>query len=99
VPDRPRSGTVPSWGLKLGAAAAVLNVFFLAFGFAAAHVKNVTAPLQPPVVRAEGSRVEPLATPVPTIAPTTRRGGRPGITLQPGIRTSPAAPLTSTRHS
>jgi len=78
---------------------AVLNVFFLAFGFAAAHTKNVTAPLQPPAVRTEGSQAAPVATAAPTLAPATRRGGRPSATLAPGIRTSPGAPLTSTRHS
>src|SRR5947209_136060 len=41
----------------------------------------------------------PVATAAPTLAPATRRGGRPSATLAPGIRTSPGAPLTSTRHS
>jgi len=85
--------------LKLGTVTAVLNVFFLAFGFAAAHTKNVTAPLQPPLVRTDAGQAAPVATAAPTLAPTTRRGSRPSATLAPGIRTSPGAPLTSTRHS
>jgi hypothetical protein len=98
VPDRPRSGTVPSWGLKLGTVATVFNVFFFGFGYATTHIKDVTAPLQPPVVH--DGVAAPAPTPAPTIAPTTRRGSRtPSVNLGSGLRTSSGAPLTSTRHS
>ena len=97
VPDRPWSGTVPSWALKLTAVAAVLNVFFFAFGYASTHIKSIAAPLQPPVARAGAA----VVIPTPTAAPTLNTGGgrRATATLRPGIRTSPNAPLTSTRHS
>ena len=102
VPDLPRSGTVPSWGLKLTAAAAVLNIFFLAFGYASSHIKSVAAPLQPPVVGVGAAVVTPTPTaaPTPTFNPSGDRRGRGATaTLRPGIRTTPNAPLTSTRHS
>lgn len=77
--------------------ATVFNVFFFGLGYATTHVKNVTAPLQPPVVDAA---VAATATPAPTLAPSTRRGGRtPTLNLTPSVRTSGGAPLTSTRHS
>ena len=71
--------------LKLTAVATVLNVFFFGFGYAAAHVKDITAPLQPPVVTTAGTR----ATPAPT----------PGFNLRRGVRTTTTAALTTTRHS
>ena len=40
--------------LKLTAVATVLNVFFFGFGYASANVKDVAAPLQPPVVTTGG---------------------------------------------
>ncbi|TMF27762.1 MAG: hypothetical protein E6I28_02630 [Chloroflexi bacterium] len=95
MPDRPRSGTVPSWGLKLTSLAAVVNVFFFGFGYAATHQKTTDAPLQPPVAQT----IAPASpTPAPTPAPN-RDGRAPRATLAPGIRTSPGAPLTTTRHS
>jgi hypothetical protein len=59
-----RSGTVPAWVLKLTAIATVLNVFFFGFGYARANVKDVAAPLQPPVVTAASTRATtaPLTT-------------------------------------
>ena len=82
-----RSGTVPAWGLKLTAVATVVNVFFFGFGYARANVKDVTAPLQPPVITAASTR----ATPAPTPAPA--------LNLRRGVRTTSTAPLTTTRHS
>jgi hypothetical protein len=82
-----RSGTVPVWVLKLTAIATVLNVFFFGFGFARANVKDVAAPLQPPVVTTATTR----ATPAPTPAPA--------LNLRRGVRTTTTAPLTTTRHS
>ncbi|MDQ2913016.1 MAG: hypothetical protein M3T56_07140, partial [Chloroflexota bacterium] len=81
------SGTVPVWMLKLTALATVLNVFFFGFGYASANVKTGAAPLQPPVVT---SATTP-ATPVPSATPT--------VNLRRGVRTTPNAPLTSTRRS
>jgi hypothetical protein len=73
--------------LKLTAIATVLNVFFFGFGHARANVKDVAAPLQPPVVTSASTR----ATPAPT-APAA-------LTLRIGVRTTTTAPLASTRHS
>jgi hypothetical protein len=73
--------------LKLTAIATVLNVFFFGFGYARANVKDVAAPLQPPVVMSASTR----ATPAPTTTPA--------LTLRRGLRTTSTAPLTSTHHS
>jgi hypothetical protein len=73
--------------LKLTAVAAVVNVFFFGFGYASANVKDVAAPLQPPVVTTATTR----ATPAPTPAPA--------LNLRRGVRTTPNPALTSTRHS
>ena len=73
--------------LKLTAIATVLNVFFFGFGYARANVKDVAAPLQPPVVTTESTR----ATPAPTPAPA--------LTLRRGVRTTTGAAITKTRHS
>jgi len=86
VLDRSRSGTVPFWALRLTAIATVLNVFFLGLGYARANVKADAAPLQPPVVT--------TATQA-----TTRPAATPAVTLRRGLRTTPSAPLTTTRHS
>ena len=75
--------------LKLTAVATVLNVFFFGFGYASANVKDVAAPLQPPVVSTSATR----ATPTPTPAPT------PALTLRRGVRTTTGAAITNTRHS
>jgi hypothetical protein len=82
-----RSGTVPVWVLKLTAIATVLNVFFFGFGYARANVKDVAAPLQPPVVTTATTR----ATPAPTPAPA--------LNLRRGVRTTTNPAITSTRHS
>ncbi len=83
---RTRSGTVPVWVLKLIATATVLNIFFFGFGYARANVKDLAAPLQPPVVT-----TSTRSTPAPTPAPA--------LNLRRGVRTTATAPLTSTRHS
>ena len=72
--------------LKLTAIATVLNVFFFGFGSARANVKDAAAPLQPPVVTSATP-----ATPAPTPAPV--------VNLRRGVRTTPNAPLTTTRRS
>jgi hypothetical protein len=45
--------------LKLTAVATVLNVFFFGLGYARANVKEVAAPLQPPVARNASVRAAP----------------------------------------
>ena len=73
--------------LKVTALATVLNVFFFGFGYANVNVKQIAAPLQPPVVNTSATR------PTPTPAPT------PALTLRRGVRTTTGAALTTTRHS
>ena len=73
--------------LKLTAIATVLNVFFFGLGYARANVKDIAAPLQPPVVTAASTRSTPAPTPAPALA------------LRRGVRTTTTAALTTTRHS
>ena len=73
--------------LKLTAIATVLNVFFSGFGYARANVKDVAAPLQPPVVTTATAHATPAPTPTPA------------LTLRRGVRTTTGAALTTTRHS
>ena len=73
--------------LKLTAVATVLNVFFFGFGYARANVKDVAAPLQPPVVTAASTRAIPAPTPAPALS------------LRRGVRTTTTPALTTTRHS
>jgi hypothetical protein len=75
--------------LKLTAVATVLNVFFFGFGYARANVKDVAAPLQPPVVTEATTR----ATPAPTATPA------PALNLRRGVRTTTNPAITNTRHS
>ena len=53
--------------LKLTAVATVLNVFFFGFGYANANVKQIAAPLQPPVVTTASTRAAPAPTPAPAL--------------------------------
>jgi len=69
--------------LKLTAVATVLNVFFFGFGYANANVKDVAAPLQPPVVNTSATRATPT----------------PALTLRRGVRTTTGTAVTNTRHS
>ena len=71
--------------LKLTAIATVLNVFFVGFGYARANVKEVAAPLQPPVAATASTRAAPLPT--------------PALNLRRGVRTTTSAAITNTRHS
>jgi len=73
--------------LKLTAIATVLNVFFFGFGYARANIKDLAAPLQPPVVTTSATRAVPAPTP------------SPALTLRRGVRTTTTAALTTTRHS
>ena len=72
--------------LKLTAVATMLNVFFFGFGYANANVKEISAPLQPPVVTTSTTRAN-AAPPAPA------------LTLRRGVRTTTGAAITNTRHS
>lgn len=100
---------MPGWALKLSAVFITLFTLAGSFGYASAHVKNVNAPLQPPVAdRPTASSVPAAATPIPSIGPliTLRPGVRaptatpgPRLTLAPGVKTATLAPLTFTHTS
>jgi hypothetical protein len=100
---------MPSWSLKLSALFITLFVLIGSFGYARDHVKNLNAPLQPPVAdKPAASAAPPAQSPAPTIGPllTTRPGQRapvttpgPRLTLAPGVQSATLAPITFTHTS
>jgi len=85
--------------LKVGSIVTTLLVMIAGYGYAATHLKNPNAPLQPPVEKSaiEKSAVATPAPPTPTPIPSlvgTRRGNpprattspAPRLTLQPGVQ-------------
>lgn len=100
---------MPAWALKLSAV--LVTVFTLAgsFGYASAHVKNVNAPLQPPVADKPAASAPPATEPpAASIGPliTLRPGVKapsltpgPRLTLAPGVKSATLAPLTFTHTS
>ena len=98
---------MPGWALKLSAVFITLFTLAGSFGYASAHVKNVNAPLQPPVADKPAATAA-TASPIPSIGPliTLRPGVRPPtvtpgprLTLAPGVKTATLAPLTFTHTS
>jgi|SRR5437667_7708315 len=95
--------------LKLSAVVVTLVVLVGSFGYAREHVKNPSAPLQPPVAdKPAATGPAPTASPGPTIGPllTTRPGQRapsttpgPRLTLAPGVQSATLAPITFTHTS
>jgi hypothetical protein len=94
--------------LRLAALATTLFVFAGSVDYAASHVKNVSAPLQPPVAdrpSATPGPVQPTPTPLPPLV--TQRGRTPAptgtpaprLTIAPGVRLATLAPLTFTHTS
>jgi hypothetical protein len=100
---------MPSWSLKLSAVFITLFVLVGSFDYAKGHVKNPSAPLQPPVAdRPAATGSAPTQSPAPTIGPllTTRPGQRPPtttpgprLTLAPGVQSATLAPITLTHTS
>jgi hypothetical protein len=100
---------VPGWSLKLSAVFITLFTLAGSFGYASAHVKNVNAPLQPPVAdKPLATSFPATATPIPSIGPllTLRPGQKaptitpgPRLTLAPGVKSATLAPLTFTHTS
>ena len=98
-----------SWALKLSAVFVTLFTLVGSFGYASEHVKNVNAPLQPPVADKPAATAGPSPTPMPSIGPliTIRPGQKtpppgsqgPRLNLEPGVRTATLAPLTFTHVS
>jgi hypothetical protein len=79
--------TAPAWALRVGAVALSLATLGGSFDYAATHVKNPLAPLQPPVVDRPQALVEvdeetvetpsPEPTRAPTAPPTQARSAAP----------------------
>ena len=100
---------MPSWSLKISATFITLFVLAGSFDYARGHVKNSSAPLQPPIADgAAASGSAATASPGPTIGPllTTRPGQRvpattpgPRLTLAPGVQSASLAPITLTHTS
>jgi len=95
------------WALRLAALATTLFVFAGSVDYAATHVKNAAAPLQPPVDRGPSGTLAP-AQPTPTPLPplVTQRGRTPApgtpaprLTIAPGVRLATLQPLTFTHVS
>ena len=103
---------MPAWGLKLGAFLATALSLVGSTDYVTHHLKNVAAPLHPPV---EGGAVAvapapsvtpvPNGTPLPTLIPARRGQTRPTsspgplITLQPGVRATALPAITLTHVS
>ena len=104
-----RAASLPAWSLKLGAACITLAALAGSFEYAGTHVKNATAPLQPPVADKPAATAGPSPSPATSSGPllTTRPGQRtappgsaaPRLNLEPGVRTASLAPLTFTHVS
>jgi len=103
------AASLPAWSLKLGAACITLAALAGSLDYASTHVKNVTAPLQPPVADRPAATASPVPSVAPSIGPliTVRPGQRtappgspaPRLTLAPGVRIASLAPLTFTHVS
>jgi hypothetical protein len=96
------------FALKLGSAVTTLVVLFSSYAYASTHVKNPSAPLQPPVETspAAAKAAAPTPTPIPSLV-GTRRGNpprgtsspAPRLTLQPGVQATDLPEVTFTHTS
>ena len=97
------------WALKIGSIVTTLLVLFGSYGYASTHVKNASAPLQPPVDKSPAAAATPAQqtpTPIPSLV-GTRRGNPPRITsspaprltLQPGVQAADLPEVTFTHTS
>lgn len=92
--------------LKLASVLTTLFVLAGSYGYARTHVKNVNAPLQPPVAD-KPATTEPVATPTPIPSLVgTRRGNPPRPTatavplkLLPGVQQTALPSITYTHVS
>ena len=87
--------SAPAWALKLVAVAFTAATLGGAFEYAATHVKNPLAPLQPPVADRSPEPVEVAVelTPSPTLVPTaapTRSPALPTGATEPSARAASA---------
>ena len=94
------------WALKLGSLVTTLLVLVGSYAYASTHVKNPSAPLQPPVEESAETSVAPAPTPIPALV-GTRRGNAPRATsspaprlnLQPGVQATDLPEVTFTHTS
>jgi hypothetical protein len=96
------------WALKVGSIVTTLLVLIGSYGYAATHVKNPSAPLQPAVEKLLGGSAPqpPMPTPIPSLV-GTRRGNppratsspAPRLTLQPGVQATDLPEVTFTHVS
>jgi len=99
---------VPAWGLKVGSLLTTVLVLAGSYGYAAAHIKNPDAPLQPPVADKPAATAAPAATstPLPSLV-GIRRGNPPRSTaapapllnLTPGVQATALPAITFTHVS
>ncbi|HYY53744.1 MAG TPA: hypothetical protein VFA01_00055 [Candidatus Dormibacteraeota bacterium] len=95
---------MPAWALKLGSVLTTLLVLVGSADYAASHLKNAHAPLQPPVAGTTPAAAAPTAT-LPPLVPLRGRTrppsaqGTPIPSLQPSVRTADLPPLTFTHTS
>ncbi len=89
TPTRPAPAIRSPWLLRAIATSMTLLSFGAMTYFAAGHVQEANAPLQPTAPAAVA------AAPTPTPTPATRRR----TVIAPTVPTSPQAPLTRTRQS
>ena len=99
-----------AWALKLGSIVTTLLVLIGSGDYAATHLKNEHAPLQPPLadkpVAAPGTipPTSPAAT-LPPLVPLRGRTRPPSVqgtpipSLQPNVRTADLPPITFTHVS
>jgi hypothetical protein len=95
------------WALKVGSVVTTLLVMAGGYAYAATHVKNPNAPLQPPVEQPpQAIAPTPTPTPIPSLI-GTRRGNppratsspAPRLTLQPGVQATDLPEVTFTHTS
>ena len=93
--------------LKLGSIGTTLLVMVGGYGYAATHLKNPNAPLQPVVEKSVvATPVAPTPTPIPSLV-GSRRGNppratsspAPRLTVQPGVQTTEVPGVTFTHVS
>ena len=96
---------MPAWALKLGSVCVTLLVLASSYGYARTHVKNPSAPLQPPVADSPSATPSAAPTPIPSLV-GTRRGNppRPSATaaplnLAPGVQVTALPAITFTHVS
>lgn len=98
---------MPAWALKVSAMVVSLLVLTGSWSYAALHVFNPSAPLQPPVETTPQPAPQPVAsgTPIPALLPARpgirRPSSSPGVIFElgPGVAATALPNITITRAS